>query len=243
MGLEQISLRQRERGFVCGGVDTGKSTLTDLLSADFMQRYYAQGARRLIADTKPRYRAEYTIQGRSARSRYKTWDHGPAVPGSVVVDEPDQLKLAWQLGYRTVIAQGNGDDAGDLTRIAQTIKLFNDDARRGRPQILHVDETMDFFHTNGSPIGGNNSLVRAARTTRERGGAALYGSQRTKNIPTVLMTEMSRCYCFRLDAKGDVKRLEEMGMPPFPLPSREHQFMYWWKGDYDHVWGPYKLDL
>jgi hypothetical protein len=243
IGLAQISLRQRERGFVCGGVDTGKSTLADLLSADFLQRYYAAGARRLILDTKPRYRAQDTLQGRSAKSRYKKWDHGPAVPGSVVVDDPEDLALAWQLGYRTVIGQGNGDDHADIRRLSVMAQRFNEDARRGRPQLLHVDESMDFYHTNGAPIGGVNSLVRAARATRERGGAALYGTQRTKNIPTTLITEMSRCYEFRLDAKGDAKRLQEMGMPECPMPTETHQFMYWWKGDYDRVWGPYRLQL
>lgn len=197
----------------------------------------------MILDSKPRYRAQWTARGRPAARRYKKWDHGPYLPGSVVVDQPDQLDLAWSLGYRTVIIQGNGDDADQVSRLAGFAALFVEHSRTGRPQLLQVDETMDFYHTNGAPIGGNNALVRAARAGRERGTAALYGTQRTKNIPTVLMSEMTRCYCFRLDAKADAKRLGEFGMPPFALPEENHRFMYWWKGDYRHVWGPYSLAL
>lgn len=243
MGLEQISLRQRERGFVVGGTDTGKSTLADMLGAEFIERYAAQDARRLILDTKPRYRAEFTARGGPAKRRYKAWDHGPALGGSVVVDEPGDLKLAWETGYRTAIAQGNGDDPSVIARLSATAATFLESSRTGRPQLLQVDESMDFFHANGAPIGGNNALVRTARAGRERGTSGLYCSQRTKNIPAQLMSEMSRLYCFRLDFKADARRLEEMGAPPFPLPTKTQQFMYWWKGDYEHVWGPYKLNL
>lgn len=102
---------------------------------------------------------------------------------------------------------------------------------------------MDFFHVNGSPHGGDDAIIRLARAGRERGTSVLYCAQRTRGIPATLLEEMDRLYALRIDYKADAKRLQEMGAPEFPLPSEKHQFMYWWKGDYSHVWGPYKLAL
>ena len=239
--LADMSLRQQERGLVLGGVGTGKSTLADLLGQDFIHRYAAKHARRLILDSKPRYRAEHTVNGAPAKRRYKGWSHGAFIPGSVLVDDPDDLELAWKTGARTVIV--SGESQRDIPRLAYAAELFLKQARASRPQLLQVDETCDFFHTNGSPIGGNDSLIRVARAGRERGCGGLYGSQRTKGIPPTLMEEMTRLYCFRVDYKADIKRVQEMGAPPFPMPTKKHQFMYWWKEDYDRVWGPYRLNL
>ena len=52
-----------------------------------------------------------------------------------------------------------------------------------------------------------------------------------------------RLYAFRLDNKADAARFQEFGAPEFQLPTLEHRFMYWWKGDYHHVWGPYILSI
>lgn len=241
LSLAQISLRERERGLVIGGVDTGKSTLMDMLGSDFVHRYQAKGARRLILDSKPRYRAQYTAHGRAAKSRYKNWSHGQYVAGSVVVDDPSELALAWQNGARTVIAQC--DSTREIPRLVATCAAFLKDSRRSRPQLVQVDETLDFFHSNGSPKGGDDAVVQVARAGRERGTSGLYGTQRTKGFNPTLMAEMSRLYCLRIDFKADAKRLQEMGAPEFPLPTETRQFMYWTKSDYGRVWGPYKLAL
>jgi hypothetical protein len=242
LSLEQISLRKAERGFLVGGTGTGKSTLADLLGAEFVRRYYRQGGRRLILDSKPRYRAEKTFQGLSAKNRYKKWDHGQSIPGSVVIDDPRDLKGAWDVtGCRTVIVQG--ESSADVPRLTYAAHLFLGDSKAGRPQLLQVDESMDFFHGNGLPKGGNDALIRAARAGRERGTAALYCSQRTRGIPPNLMEELERLYCFRLDYKADAKRLQEMGAPEFPLPSEPYVFMYWYKGSYNKTFGPYRLEL
>jgi hypothetical protein len=71
----------------------------------------------------------------------------------------------------------------------------------------------------------------------------LYGSQRTRGLSATLMAELSRLYCLRMDYVADAKRLQEMGAPPFVMPTEPHQFVYWWKGDYPHVHGPYRLAL
>lgn len=239
LSLDQISLRQRERGFVVGGVDTGKSTLADYLGADFIRRY--RNGRRLLLDSKPRYRAQWTCRGRDAAPRYRRWSHGQFIPGSYVVDDPSELELAWKLGARTVIMQC--ESATDIPRLTAGASKFLESSRASRPQLVQVDETMDFFHSNGAPRGGDDTIVRVARAGRERGTGGLYCAQRTKGIPATLLEEMSRLYALRIDYKADAKRLQEMGAPPFTLPTRRFEFYYWTKADYDHIWGPYKLTL
>lgn len=239
--LTRISLRERERGLVIGGVDTGKSTLADYLGTEWCNRYKAKGTRRLILDSKPRYRAQWTLNGRAAAYRYRSWSHGQYIPGSVVVDSPEDLELAFKTGYQTVIAQiDDGRQIGKLVDFADT---FVRASRRSRPQLLQVDETLDFYHSNGAPRGGSDAVLKAARAGRERGTACLFGSQRTKGLPSTLMAELSRLYCFRIDFKADAKRLQEMGAPPFLPPTEEHVFKYWFKKDYHHVYGPYVLNL
>lgn len=242
LDIGQISLRRNERGFVGGGTEVGKSTLADLLGADFVHRYAHLQARELILDSKPRFRAEATVQGVSAKRRYRNWDHGPIVKGSVVVDDPEMLELAWSLGYRRVIVQSDNYEK-DLDRMLATVEEFLRSSRARRPQLLLVDETMDWYFPNGAPKGGNDAIVRSARTYRERGTAGLYCSQRTRNIPAQLLSEMLRLYAFRLDAKQDASRYQEFGAPPFALPHRDREFMYWYKRDYDRVWGPYRLAM
>lgn len=238
--LAQISLRARERGLLLGGTDTGKSTLAEALLADFYHRYPT--ARILILDSKPRFRAERTTAGASAKRRYKGWAHGPTVPGSVVVETPDELDMAYGTDHRVAIAQGQ--HSRDIPALLACARRFLDTSRANRPQLLVVDETMDYFSSNGAARGGDDVLVRVARAGRERGTGALYCSQRTRGIPAQLMEEMSRCYLFRLDFKADVKRLYEMGFPPgVEPPTAERAFKYWTKRDYGRVWGPYKLDL
>lgn len=187
------------------------------------------------------------MAGTSAAHRYRNWEHGPAVAGSVVVDSPDELKSAWRLGARVVIAQC--ETSMEIGRLVATARAFLRDSKANRPQLVQVDETLDFFHSNGAPRGGDDTIVQLARAGRERGTAVMYASQRTKGIPPTLMGEMSRLYALRIDYVSDAKRLQEMGAPPFPMPTRPQQFMYWWKGDrahpeaYRQVFGPYRLEL
>lgn len=245
--IAQLSLRERERGFVCGGTDSGKSTLADLLGMEFLARYQRRKARRLIADSKPRYRAEYRMNGLTAARLYKDWDHGPVVPGSMLVTDASDLAKAWTLGARTCIVQG--ESMADVPRLVSVVGEFLKKSKAGRPQLVQIDEVMDFYFPNGSARGGDDAILRTARAGRERGTAGLYCSQRTRQIPGQLMEEMTRAYVFQLDAVGDAKRFPEMGMPPFEVPTQTRQFMYWWKGDHEHplarrtVWGPYHLNL
>lgn len=237
--LGVLSLRRSERGFLVGGSGSGKSTLALPLLLDFLTRY--PGGRVLVLDSKPRFRADWTMQGTSAARRYRSWDHGPLIRGSVVVDEPGQLRDAWRFGHRCAIAQG--ESSADIARLTATARVFHGQARSSVPQLVVVDELLDFFHPNGSPRAGtDDTLVRVVRAGRERGEGALYCSQRTRGIPTQIVEELSKLYLFRLDFVGDARRLPEMGAPEsITPPAEDHEFVYWTKRERSKVWGPYRL--
>lgn len=242
MDLAQISLRHKERGFVVGGVDSGKSTLMDLLGNEFVDRYRAKKVRRLYVDSKPRARAQWLTNGLSADKRYKSWGHGQPLQDSVVVDDPADLDRAFAK-HSTVVVQG--ETSADLPRLVASVREFLKLSNAKRPQLLQVDETLDFFHSNGAPRGGDDALIRAPRAGRERGTACLFGAQRTKGMSPTILEEMSRLYCLRIDSRSDAKVLPSMGAPitEDDVPLRPHEFVYWWKGDYRNLYGPYKLDL
>lgn len=206
-----------------------------------MSRYSARKGRQLIVDTKPRYRAEWLPNGLAAAPRYRKWSHGQFVRGSMLVERPADLKTAWKLGIRTCIVQMDSDR--ELSRVLATVQAYLDDSRGNRPQLANIDETLDFYHSNGAAREGTDVIAKLARAGRERGTSVLYGSQRTRGIPATLMAELRRLYALRLDFKADAKRYQEMGAPEFAGTNKPHEFYYWTKTDYDRIWGPYKLAL
>jgi hypothetical protein len=246
--LGQISLRclpgkGADRALCIGGSGSGKSTLGDRLGLDWDQRYARRKGRRLILDRKPRYKAERLANGLPAKRLYKDWDHGSPVPGSVLVDDPEDLRLAWETGSRVAICQGDSD--ADIPRMLAVATRYLKDARASRPQLLQVDEMLYFFGPTGMPKGGSDVLKTYAVGGRERGIASLFCSQRTKGFPASILEECNRLYLFRLDYREDVKRLREMGAPveDEDIPDEEYLFRYWYKADYHNLYGPYRLTL
>jgi energy-coupling factor transporter ATP-binding protein EcfA2 len=241
--LAQLSLRERERGFVLGGTGTGKTTLADLLGRDFLTRYQGKKARRLILDTKPRYRAQWETSGVTAQRRYRHWGHGQVIADSVAVSNPSDLERAFGMAT-TVIVQGAGGRKPRPELCAACVQVFHAGARSSRPQLLQVDEVRDHYHSNGAPFGGFDAIGMAVTGGRELGESVLICSQRTKGIPPSVMEELTKLYLFRLDFLRDAGRLQEMGAPITLRPPRvPFVFKYWTKADYEKVWGPYKLDL
>lgn len=236
----QLSLRRDERALLIGGTSAGKSTLEEMLILDFQRRYSRLQSRCLIADTKPRFRAEWNPNGTSTKRRYKNWSHGANIPGSVVVEDPTDMDSAWKLGYRTIIVQL--PDGGGIDLQAACLAKFLRDSKANRPQLAALDEALDFFHGNGIPRV-NDASVKIARAGRERGTAALYCSQRTKGFAPTLLELMECLYCFRLDMEKDAERFEEFGVPKFQLPQENHEFRYWTKRDRRTVYGPYQLAI
>lgn len=239
--FELISLRERERGFLIGGTGSGKTTLEEMLIYDFSDRY--PKSRILILDTKPRFRAEYLVNGLSAKHLFKHWAPSDTIPGSVLIRRADQLNDAWRLGAKVVIAQCELQE--ERKYLVDCAEAFFKSARHSRPQFLCVDETADFFHMNGAPIAGSSdALIRTARAGRERGTAALYCTQRAKSIPGSIIEELTQLYLFMLDSEDQLKRCVEAGAPKWiQAPEVEHQFYLWTKRDRKRVYGPYRVAL
>jgi len=239
--FSEISMRERERAFLLGGTGAGKTTMEELLIADFYNRY--PSSRILILDSKPRFRAEFFTNGLSARRVFKHWKPSNTIPGSVLIRQASQLDDAWRLGARIVVAQC--ERQSERFRLVECAEKFFNDARHTRPQLLCVDETADFFHLNGSPIAGSSdALIRVARSGRERGTAGLYCTQRARSIPSSIIEELTQLYLFVLDGKGDLKRCVEMGAPEWiEPPERDYEFMLWTKRDRKNVYGPFNVAI
>lgn len=225
--LDQISLKRAERGLLLGGTGSGKSTAAEYLIPCF--RRENRGARTLIVDSKPRFRAEWKPDGMSASSLYKKWDHGAPVAGSMLVGggtPKAALKNVWK---HTDIAIAQVETQAMIPWLLAVIAEFFKDARASEPRLLYIDEGLDFFHTNGAPKGGSDAILRCSRAGRERGLASLVASQRPRGLPVQLISEVTKIYLFHLDFEGDMKYLGEAGYPwkDYPAPEEDHAFWYW----------------
>lgn len=253
MRLSQISLRctegEGDRGIIAGGTRAGKSALAGgakhipwslSLLADFATRY--PSGRILIADTKPRFRAEWTADGLSASRLYKKWSYGPSIPGSIYVPPGDTLALdrAWRRG-RIAICQGTDEDA---RKIAYVMRAFTDTGTGKRPILLYVDEAMDFYGPTGLPKpGSGNPILQGMRAGGERAVSVLIATQRAKFISSQLWELLERLYLFRLEMEGDMKRIREMGVPLWLEPPEEnHVFRYWTKLERNARYPLFRLD-
>lgn len=235
--LSQIGLHWRrspkawtDRGFALGGTGTGKSTVCEELMNTALLDY--PKLQILILDTKPRFRAEWELNGVTARNRYKNWDHGSPIPNSYAVDLTDNtfgFDNAWKVGARVCIAQS--DDAGMFGRILEAAEVFYAGARASIPRLIYADEVMDFFTMQGRALGNNWVLLKSARAGRERGLGCLYASQRAKGIPLQLVQELSMLYLFMLDNQYDIDQLVKVGGVPADIvnyvPDKEYDFYYW----------------
>lgn len=230
--FRDIAVKVKERGLAAGGTGSGKSTLGERQIMWFANEY--KTSRILIADTKPRFRAEWGLDGLRADRRYRGWDHGTPIPDSVLWDPKLRnygLNMAWELGHRIVIAQT--DDASEIPMAFDCIDTFFTQSRASRPQLLYVDEVLDFYGTNGQPRRGTkkDGIARTIRAGREKGMGAFIATQRPVGVPPQLASEITNCYLFRLDREQDVKSLVMNGaVPPGTVPpGRDHAFLYYHK--------------
>jgi ribosomal protein S14 len=236
LDLDRISLREDERALLTGGTGTGKSTLAELLGLDFTRRY--PDGRRLILDSKPRYRPEYRLDGTYAGALYLQWKRGQYVRDAVVVGNARQMRQAFGVGFRTVVVQ-LGYQGARLRDLLESLRDFYE-LRRYHRRLGHVDEALDFYGPTGLPRESDDIMNRCARSGREHGLAMLYCSQRTRAFSTTVLEEISRLYAFALDFEADADRYQEFGCPPFDQPAG-HDFRYWTKQDRPTVYGPYRL--
>lgn len=221
-----LTLPRQGRTLLVGRTRSGKTTLKDELRGIWLRKFPT--GRALIVDSKPRYRAQWTPQGLSARRFYRKWkrDDSAFVPGAVRIPLDGHYKasmdLAWRSGARVCIIQGKLEEWGALL---DCVRVFYEEySAKSGPRLIDVDELADFFEVK--KIGG--IFWQALRSGGELDVSVIAGSQRPNFIPKATLTESDRLYVFELDNQDDVKSLvRQAGYKPGVVPVRPHEFIYY----------------
>lgn len=211
-----------ERHVIYGGTRTGKSSYMDW-SIRHIQRTRPD-AMILVADTKPRFRAEFqTGMGparfatrKSAEKLYEGWQKGPVLPNSVVVDmnSTHPFRGLWNLKkHPGEVAIMQSDEPKDWRTMLELMKHFTSRHVK-RERLIVVDEGMDFYQRNSLGIDPRNDVIlRAARAGGERNIGLMFGAHRPYGIPPLLNTLSSRVTLFHLRFLRDMQYLQGMGIP------------------------------
>ena len=226
---DEVRVRRNERGFIAGGTGAGKTFLAELLVQGFVNEFKKQDGMALILDSKPRFRAQWYENGTSASRAYRKWDHGKALKHSYLVDITNpraSMRAAFPLGARIFIATATRQSEFGL--LLQTAERFFEDARAKQPRLIYVDEFMDFFNRNGTPIEKNDILLRTIRAGRELGVSVIASSQRTYQIPGQALSEATKFYVFRLDNLDDLKHMVNFGLPrTIVAPEKDRIYVFY----------------
>lgn len=221
-----LTLPRQGRTLLVGRTRSGKTTLKDELRAIWLRKFPT--GRALIVDSKPRYRAQWTPQGLSARRFYRKWkkDDSAYVPGSVRIPldghYKESMDLAWRMGARICIVQGKMEEWDELLRCTRV--FYEAYSAKQGPRMIDADELADFYEVR--KIGG--IFWQALRSGGELDISVCAGSQRPVYIPKAVLTESDRLYVFELDNEDDTKTLiKNAGYKPGIVPNKPHEFIFY----------------
>jgi hypothetical protein len=225
-----LVLPRASRAFLVGTTGTGKSTLMETMMKEYQMHFSPKedkkkAVRTLIIDTKPRFKAQWEMNGFSTEitRRYKKWGYGSGIiPNSHTLANrasiKNELDEIWSLGSNIAICHTERESEWEYaSRCATT---FYEGYGAGIPRLLIVDELADFFKFRS--LG--DIFQRVARNGRERDCALLCGSQRPRKVPVEVLTEMTRIYMFELDFIEDLKRVWDFGVPRNTVEPEGHTF-------------------
>jgi hypothetical protein len=179
----------------------------------------------LVIDTKPRFHAEWELNGLSTNTtrRYKNWGIGSkvfknsfVVPGNQNVKK--ELDFIWSLKGNVAIV--HAERAADLPFVSHVASVFFDSYSASIPRLVFVDELADFYRR----VSLGDIFMRIARVGRERNCALIACSQRPRKIPTEVITELKRLYMFELSYREDMKHIYEFGIPEYVVKPEGHAF-------------------
>lgn len=223
-----LTLARAGRTAIFGMTGAGKTLLADTLRTAWLRKYPT--GRCLIVDSKPHYRAQWTLSGIAAKPRYRKWDSSNEhdyLSGSVVLDldggnYTHALKMAFKKS-RVVVVQGGRTDWKELLVAAQA--FYDGFSNKQGPRLLDVDEAADFFEVDR--FGG--VLLQALRAGRQLGLGVLMGSQRPVFLPKATLTESDRLYILKLKNTDDLKTIQKHGGLPAGVqaPTRFHEFRFY----------------
>lgn len=228
---ERIRARSDDRYLILGDSGCGKSFAADRLRVDYEDRYSAPS---LIVDSKPEY-----APGPDWHRKNPGWVGMKDLPHAILVETPDELRRRMRdKRPHTYVVQGGAEE--DYPRLLAVTEAFYSDAR-GKPRIIHVDETMDFFHANGMPKRGGDILRRTSRSARARNCAVLFAAQRTRGFNADIRAEMSKALFFAMLNSEDRKIMRLFGLD-FDWPEEDREFYFWTRARRRLLYGPYVLD-
>jgi hypothetical protein len=181
----------------------------------------------LVADTKPRFRAETVAYGPNNKYRknaaktgmYDHWAAGPVLPGSCALDWHSQHP------FRGMWDSDNEDRAGEIClmqsdepaywrRMNDLMNHFVARKMKDRERRIVVDEALDFYQRNTLGIDAKKDpILRTARAGGERNIGLLLGAHRPHGLPPLLNTLSSRVTLYHLRLERDMRYLYEMGVP------------------------------
>lgn len=180
----------------------------------------------LVADTKPRFRAESVADPRFRSRRkntreaktYADWTAGPTLPNSVRVDLDSYhpFRGLWDEKNRPgEVAIMQSDEPADWRVMNELMHEFVHAQKAGRERLMVIDEGLDFYQRNTLGIDARKDIIlRTARAGGERNIGLMLGAHRPHGIPPLLNTLSSRVSLFHLRYKGDMKYLYDMGVDP-----------------------------
>lgn len=210
-----------ERHIIYGGTRTGKSSLMDWSMREIQSQ--RPSCMTLVADTKPRFRAERQCMGpgnrwrKDAKPLYEHWASGPILPNSVVVDlnSSHPFRGLWNDDdYPAEIAIMQSDDPGHWRKMNDLMHAFVQKRIKDRERLVVVDEALDFYQRNTLGIDASrDTILRTARAGGERNIGLMLGAHRPHGIPPLLNTLSSRVTLFHLRYGRDMKYLWDMGIP------------------------------
>lgn len=224
--MSHISLDIGQRGIILGMTRVGKSTLAEQLIAGWRAKY--PQARTIILDSKPRFKAEHELDGRTTNmsKRYRQWDHGAFVPGSVVLplkNIASEVKMAWSLKYNTIVAQIA--DRRDIWKLDEALREVYLNRQPKRPLFVYADELNNFFRAEGRRA--HHTIVTILTSGGELSVAFLGAAQRPRNISIEAVESMTKCYWFFTPYGEDIKHLKDMGVPSHARSPRNfYQFYF-----------------
>jgi hypothetical protein len=224
-----------ERHLIYGGTRAGKSSFIDWEMRE-IQRTRPMCMQVLI-DSKPRFRAETERMPignpkgrRDAAWRYRHWQKGPVVPGSVLVDihADHPFRGLWTRPGEIAIMQSG--DTDDWRRMLELLMAFVKAQIGERERHITADEVLDFYGRNTWSIHNKNDVFYlAARSGGERNIGESLGSQRVFGLPILIRNMFSRATLFNLTEAKDVKYLEQNGIPNAEMPQGNYIFHQWTK--------------
>lgn len=227
VAMQDIMLLPGERGLILGMTREGKSTLAEVQIDNWYTNY--DDADILILDSKPRFRAAMQLNGLPAKMLYRNWDYGTEVPNSVVIplrNIDQEIKHAWSLGYRIIIAQI--PKRSEIPKLDYAIHSAYNNRRKGRKLFIYVDELNNFFKIGVSGVKAGNGIIMAITSGGEKSTAFLGAGQRPRNISVESLESMTKLYWFYTPFAEDNKHLRSMDLPMTAQPpgSRSYAFYF-----------------